>query len=154
MVASVIASVFTASVSAQNSKQASQALHCSTVMKLLKSTQSEDSAIGQRLDLAGKIFADVYYKENPTQERLGSTSSTEQMQTPVKDPSLDTKVLESDGFREKAVLCGAWAESFFVQWGQYQYVPVFPKVVAPQTRQLYQSLADQLVQQQAPEISR
>jgi hypothetical protein len=55
----------------------------------------------------------------------------------------------ADYFREDAVVCGAWAEGFLAQGERYQFLVVYPKVIAPHIRSQYQALADQTLQRWA-----
>lgn len=147
----VLAALFSGTAgaaSAQDARLASQALRCSMVMHFLGQAQADNPDLARRLDWAASTFAGVHLKQSGKPVHPGERV-TEDLLRSVQDPSPDSMTANPASFREEAVACGAWADGFSVQGPNYRYVPVFPKVVAPQTRQLYQALAEQRLRQSA-----
>ena len=50
------------------------------------------------------------------------------------------------------MVCGAWAEGFLAQGPRYQYMVVYPKVIAAQHRSQYQALAEQTLRNWPHEV--
>jgi len=128
--------------SAQDARVASQSLHCFGVFHVLKSAQDENSEIARHLDFAASIFADVYRQES--RRLIGYKEQTaEQSIRESNENALQKAHSKAAEFREDSVICGAWAEGFLSQGANYRYAPVYPKIIAPQTRHKYETLAEQ-----------
>jgi hypothetical protein len=127
-------------VAAQETRLAGQAMHCAAIFSLLAKTYAADPDRSSRLSKAVDIFTDVHMKETAravtnSVQAIAVKRRTEEAQT------LQGAWMARDGYlKEEAVICGAWAEGFLAQGETYQYVPVYPKVVAPVVRSQYQNL--------------
>lgn len=126
---------------AQETRLAGQAMHCAAIFSLLAKTYATGGPDrGSRWSKAVEIFTDVHIKEsygtvtNKVHDAAGKRR-TEEAQT-----LLGAWMARDAYLKEEAVICGAWAEGFLAQGETYQYVPVYPKVVAPGLRGQYQNL--------------
>lgn len=126
-------------VNAEESRLATQALHCSAVFSVFAETHAEDPASQQKFEKAVGIFAEVYAKEQ------GDTEAAQQQAVAQRAVLLEhfrTTLAEREPYlREDGVVCGAWAEGFLSQGDQWSYVPVYPKVIGPGVRATYQKIA-------------
>ena len=103
----------------------------------------------RHLDLAAGIFADVYRQES--RRLIGyKEQAAEQSIREANENALQKAHSKAAEFREDSVICGAWAEGFLSQGANYRYVPVHPKVIAPQTRQRYETLAELATEKMMP----
>lgn len=125
---------------AQESRLASQALHCSAVMSVVQDVASDDPTLHARLGQAVRVFSEVHAQE------MGASPDTAMHQLQPRREALRQSFRgqwaeRAAYFREDAVVCGAWAEGFLAQGERYSHVPVYPKVVAADVRAKYQALA-------------
>lgn len=143
-VTAFIVTVVASSVQAQDHRLADQALQCSAVLEMLAQPQDQTSESAQRLLSAVETFTEIHRRA------LGAKASVSVAQIQQQRQQLQAQMRASRNeraayFREDAVVCGAWAEGYLAQGKQYQYMVVYPKVIAPHVRTLYQGLADQVL---------
>ena len=132
----------TAADAAQETRLAIQAMHCAGFLTVFAQAHEADAERGRRLAKAQAIFIDVYLKEL----RLNNLENAHELVSVRRSEVIGE--LQADWgvrapeLREQGVICGAWAEGFLAQGHQYQYVPVYPKVVPSQIRTMYQEIFD------------
>jgi hypothetical protein len=127
-------------VAAQETRLAAQAMHCAAIFSLLAKAYAAEPDRGPRWSKAVEIFTDVHIKAT------SGTATNKVRDAAVKRRTEEAQTLlgawtAGDAYlKEETVICGAWVEGFLAQGETYQYVPVYPKVVAPGVRSQYQYL--------------
>ncbi len=120
--------------SAQTSRLAGQALHCSAVFAVFAETHADDAALARKFGRAVEIFGEVYAKES------GATDAAARRAALLDE--FRAKLAEREPYlREDGVVCGAWAEGFLAQGEQWSYEPVYPKVIGAGVRASYEKIA-------------
>lgn len=127
---------------------AMQALNCSAVFTVLAQVHASDPALAPRLTKAVAIFSDVYRQE--IKPAVVDDASLQAKRGAILEDIKATRETRRAQFHESGVICGAWAEGFLEQGEWYKHVPVYPKVVAMQTRQYYQTLAEDALKRWTP----
>lgn len=129
-------------VQAQENRLATQSMKCAAIFTVLAQDTSSEPLQVVRLNKAVDIFTEVHLQEMPLP--VSSTSRENALKRREHEVmSLRSAWLAKDpSLREEGVLCGAWAEGFLAQGERVQFVPVFPKVVAPGIRNQYQRLLE------------
>src|SRR5574343_475120 len=122
---------------AQDTRLAGQALHCAAVLDVLAQTHAGQTEKTSRWQRAVSIFTEVHLKA------LGESGAAAQEQALLRRQQALVSVRAQGAeraayFREDAVVCGAWAEGVLAQGERYQYLVVYPKVIAPHIRSQYQ----------------
>lgn len=122
---------------------AEQAMNCSAVFSIFSEVYAQEPPLAVKFAKAVDIFTQVYLKERP----LAAAESVDVVtrRNAAVHEFRQTWTSRAAFFRENAVICGAWAEGFLGQGERYQFVPVYPKVVAPQIRPQYQAHADEVI---------
>ena len=133
-------SVVSHKVVAQETRLAGQVMHCAAIFSLFTKTYAADPDRGSRLSKAVEIFTDVHMKET-VRAVTSSVHATAVKRWTDEAQALQGAWMAADDYlKEEAVICGAWAEGFLAQGEIYQYVSVYPKVLAPMIRRQYQNL--------------
>lgn len=129
-------------VLAQENRLAMQSMKCAAIFTMLAQDPSSEPHQVARLHKAVDIFTAVHIQEMPHPEtRIARENALKRNEHEVM--SLRSAWLAKDpSLREEGVLCGAWAEGFLAQGERVQFVPVYPKVVAPGIRNQYQRLLE------------
>ena len=122
-------------VRAQDARLAQQALRCSALLHMLAQAVLGGAEQTSRWHRASDAMAEVQRKAwgsavPPSEAR---DDMLKQLQT-ARDRQEPTLI-------EEVVVCGAWAEGFLGQGDSWQYVPVYPKVIAPAVRSRYTDVA-------------
>ena len=125
-----------------------QAMNCSAVFDIFSEVYAGEAALHGKFRQAVDLFTDVYLKESAVQARDMQEAVKRRIST-VQE-FRQTWASRAPAFSENAVICGAWAEGFWVQGERYQFVPVYPKVVMPPIRRQYQEHADQVLKRWQP----
>ncbi|PUE08730.1 hypothetical protein B9Z51_07225 [Limnohabitans sp. T6-5] len=126
---------------------AEQAMNCSAVLSIFSQAYANEPALGAKFAKAVDIFTEVYLKESAPHTDV--QEATKRRTAAVQD-FRQTWTTRAPYFIENAVICGAWAEGFLGQGERYQFVPVYPKVVAPHIRSQYQAHADEVLKRWQP----
>jgi hypothetical protein len=130
-------------VSAQDSRLASQSLHCAVWMDVLGSAWSDGQAQAQRFQRGANILLDVHAKAS---EARVDGAHVEALKHALQEKLRKPDPQQVAALREEAIVCGAWVEGFLTQGEAYRYVPVYPKVVAISVRSQYGALVDKVLQ--------
>jgi hypothetical protein len=133
-------SVVSHKVVAQETRLAGQVMHCAAIFSLLTKTYAADPDRGSRLSKAAEIFTDVHMKETVRAVTSSVHATAVKRRTDEAQALQGAWMARDDYLTEDAVICGAWVEGFLAQGEAYQYVPVYPKVLAPMIRRQYQNL--------------
>jgi hypothetical protein len=128
----------------QETRLAGQAMHCAAIFSALAQAFSNDPGKGPRFSKGVEVLIDVYLKEqtSPTDPAVIAAAAQRRLDA-VKELHAAWHSQESAPLREDGVICGAWVEGFLGQGDRYQFIPVYPKVVAPHIRGQYQTLLDE-----------
>jgi len=127
---------------------AEQAINCAAVFTIFSQVYASNPTLAAKFAKVVDIFHEVYLKERP--QDSSEAGDVVKRSNSVVQEFRQTWTARSAYFRENAVICGAWAEGFLGQAQPYQFVPVYPKVVAPSVRLQYQAHADQAIQHWQP----
>lgn len=127
----------------QESRLAGQAMHCAAIFSVLAQAFSDDSGKGPRFSKGVDVLTDVYLKEQPSPSDPGVLAATVQRRSEAVKALHAAWPSQGAALREDGVMCGAWVEGFLGQGDWYQFVPVYPKVVAPHVRGQYQTLLEE-----------
>lgn len=118
------------------SRLAQQALHCSAIFSVFAESLTNDAKRAKEFKRGVEIFTELYVKETggdpaatkrDAEQRRAALLAQFRAQLEQREPYL----------REDGVVCGAWAEAFFVQGESWTFVPVYPKVISISARQKY-----------------
>lgn len=126
----------------QGTKRSMQAIDCSVVFSAFLQVYSGDFYLNQRLRKAIDIFTDIALKEMNLPVSDTEIEAMAIQRSNAAHSLLKNRSTQSPNLREDSVMCGAWAEGLLSQGEHYQYVPVYPKVVAPSIRAKYQIFFD------------
>lgn len=125
---------------AQESRLATQALHCSAILAVFTETHADDPKLAAKFGKAVGIFSEVF-----AQERGGDAAAALREAGTRRAALLAefrAKLAEREPYlREDGVVCGAWTEGFLGQGENWSYVPVYPKVIGASIRAEYEKLA-------------
>ena len=130
-------------MSAQESRLAGQAMHCAAIFSVLAQAFSDDPGKGPRFSKGVDVLTDVYLKEQPPSTESGVLAAAVQRRSEAVKAVHAAWPSQGAALREDGVMCGAWVEGFLGQGDRYQFVPVYPKVVAPHVRGQYQTLLEE-----------
>lgn len=120
---------------AQDARLAQQALQCAVLMDTLAHADVGAPDQAPRWQRAADVLQDVHRKA------LGGTAPDAGARQQVLAQLQAAHAQRSAALQEDVVVCGAWAEGFLAQGAQVQYVPVYPKVIAPALRSQYADVA-------------
>lgn len=132
-----------APVLAQETRLAMQSLHCAAIFAVLGQGPNHDAQQAAQHAKATDIFTRVHLQELPQPVSVSTRETVLQKRSDAVQAMHAAWLAKDAALREEAVLCGAWAEGFLAQGDRIQFVPVFPKVVAPGVRSQYQTLLDE-----------
>jgi hypothetical protein len=130
-------------MAAQESRLAGQAMHCAAIFSVLAQAFSNDSGKGPRFSKGVDVLTDVYLKEQPSPSDPGVLAAAAQRRSEAVKQLHAAWPSQAAPLREDGVMCGAWVEGFLGQGDRYQFIPVYPKVVAPHIRGQYQTLLEE-----------
>lgn len=130
-------------VLAQETRLATQSLHCAAIFEVLGQGSNHDAQQAAPYAKATDIFTSVHLQELPQPVSASTRELVSQKRSNAVQAMRAAWLAKDAALREEAVLCGAWAEGFLAQGDRIQFVPVFPKVVAPGVRSQYQTLMDE-----------
>lgn len=141
----ILALVFGASkaMAAQETRLAGQAMHCAAIFSVLAQAFANDPGTGPRFSKGVEVLTEVYLKEQPLPTDPGAMTAAAQHRSEAVTALRAAWPSQSASLREDGVMCGAWVEGFLGQGDRYQFVPVYPKVVAPHIRGQYQTLLEE-----------
>lgn len=127
---------------AQESRLAGQALHCSAIVAIFAETHADDAALAAKYGKAVGIFDEVYAKER------GGDAAAALREAGTRRAALlaefrSTLAEREPYLKEDGVVCGAWAEGFLGQGERWSYVPVYPKVIGAGIRAEYEQRASE-----------
>ena len=120
---------------AQDARLAQQALQCAVLMDTLAHADVGAPDQAPRWQRAGSALQDVHRKT------LGGAAPDARAREQMLAQLQAAHAQRSAALQEDVVVCGAWAEGFLAQGAQVQYVPVYPKVIAPALRSQYAEVA-------------
>ncbi|OYU32055.1 MAG: hypothetical protein CFE39_05100 [Comamonadaceae bacterium PBBC2] len=132
-----------APVLAQETRLATQSLHCAAIFEVLGQGPNHDAQQAAQHAKATDIFTRVHLQELPQPVSVSTRETVLQKRSDAVQAMHAAWLAKDASLREEGVLCGAWAEGFLAQGDRIQFVPVFPKVVAPGVRSQYQTLLDE-----------
>jgi hypothetical protein len=132
---------------AAQTRLAEQAMNCAAVFSIFSEVHAGEPVLATKFTKAVDIFSGLYVKESTP--LVDAQETTQRRRAAVQD-FRQTWAARAPYFVENAVICGAWAEGFFGQGDRYQFVPVYPKVVAPHIRSQYQAQADEVLKRWQP----
>lgn len=132
-----------APVLAQETRLATQSLHCAAIFAVLGQGPNHDAQQAAQHAKATDIFTRVHLQELPQPVSASTRETVLQKRSDAVQAMHAAWLAKDASLREEGVLCGAWAEGFLAQGDRIQFVPVFPKVVAPGVRSQYQTLLDE-----------
>jgi hypothetical protein len=118
---------------AQATHAQEHAERCAGIFSIFQNDNTISSDLKIKIDKGLAIFDDLYAKESGQKTEVAHT----RMQTSITS-EIQTRHHELE---EEGILCSAWAENFLNQGDHYKYVPVFPKVIPLDIRQLYTPLS-------------
>lgn len=124
---------------AQESRLATQALHCSAILAVFTEAHADDPTLAAKFGKAVGIFDEVYAKERGG-DAGAALREAETRRTALLDTFRANLTEREPYLREDGVVCGAWAEGFLSQGPQWSYVPVYPKVIGAGIRAEYEKL--------------
>lgn len=127
----------------QETRLAGQAMHCAAIFSVLAQAFSNDPNKGPRFSKAVEVLSEVYLKEQPSSTEPGVLATSAQHRSEAVKALHAAWPSQGAALREDSVMCGAWVEGFLGQSDWYQFVPVYPKVVAPHVRGQYQTLLEE-----------
>lgn len=127
----------------QETRLATQSLHCAAIFEVLGQGSNHDAQQAAPYAKATDIFIQVHLQELPQPVSASTRETVLQKRSNAVHAMRAAWLAKDAALREEAVLCGAWAEGFLAQGDRIQFVPVFPKVVAPGVRSQYQILLDE-----------
>ena len=127
----------------QETRLAGQAMHCAAIFSVLAQAFSNDPDKGPRFSKAVAVLSEVYLKEQPPSTESGVLAAAVQRRSEAVKALHAAWPSQGAALREDGVMCGAWVEGFLGQGDWYQFVPVYPKVVAPHVRGQYQTLLEE-----------
>ncbi len=125
---------------AQESRLATQALHCSAIFSVFEQTHADDEAQAKKYRRGVDIFTELYAKERGG-DAGAAKAAAEQGRAALLKQFRDKLAEREPYLREDGVVCGAWAEGFFAQGDDWSFVPVYPKVIGMGARQQYAPIA-------------
>jgi hypothetical protein len=131
------------SVLAQETRLATQSLHCAAIFAVLGQGPNHDAQQAAQHAKATDIFTRVHLQALPQPVSASTRELASQKRADAVQAMRAAWLAKDASLREEGVLCGAWAEGFLAQGDRIQFVPVFPKVVAPGVRNQYQTLLDE-----------
>jgi hypothetical protein len=124
---------------AQESRLATQAVHCSAILAVFAEAHADDPTLAAKFGKAVGIFDEVYAKERGG-DAGAALREAGTRRTALLDSFRATLAEREPYLREDGVVCGAWAEGFLSQGPQWSYVPVYPKVIGAGIRAEYEKL--------------
>ena len=133
----------THAMAAQESRLAGQAMHCAAIFSVLSQAFANDPGKGPRFSKGVEVLTEVYLKEQPSSTDPGAMTAAAQHRSEAVTALRAAWPSQSASLREDGVMCGAWVEGFLGQGDRYQFIPVYPKVVAPHVRGHYQTLLEE-----------
>ena len=133
----------THAMAAQESRLAGLAMHCAAIFSVLAQAFSNDPGKGPRFSKGVDVLTDVYLKEQPSPTGAAGLAEAVQRRSEAVKAVHAAWPSQGAALREDGVMCGAWVEGFLGQGDWYQFVPVYPKVVAPHVRGQYQTLLEE-----------
>jgi hypothetical protein len=133
-----------AAVAAQETKLAERSMQCAAYLSLFAQAHEIGTERGRQLARAKDIFMDVYLKEVGHKSSADSQGAARLRRSEIVQELRVDWVSRASALREQGVICGAWAEGLLEQGNQYQYVPVYPKVVPLPIRTKYQEIFDRV----------
>jgi len=126
---------------AQDSRLENQLLRCSAISTIFSIAAEKNAETEIKLQKMPGLFFEFYVNEKKSknnemkpEEILGRR---QQILSEIKDHYVDREAL----LLEEGVVCGAWAEGFLSQGDNITFVPVYPKVISSQTRDVYARIA-------------
>ena len=121
------------------SRLAQQALHCSAIFSVFAESLADDGKRVKEFKRGVEIFTELYVKESEG-DPAAAKRDVEQRRTALLSQFQQQMGQREPYLREDGVVCGAWAEAFFVQGESWTFVPVYPKVISISARQKYTPL--------------
>ena len=132
------------SVAAQETKLAERSMQCAAYLSLFAEAHEIGTERGLQLAKAKDIFMDVYLNESGHKSSAGLQGAALLRRSEIVQGLRIDWISRASALREQGVICGAWAEGLLGQGTQYQYVPVYPKVVPLPIRIKYQEIFDRV----------
>ena len=126
----------------QESRLATQALHCSAIFSVFADTLTEDAKLAKEFKRGVGIFTELYVRERGG-DRAAASRDAEQGRKALLKQFREQLEQREAYLREDGVVCGAWADGFFAQGEDWTYVPVYPKVIGFASRQKYTPIGEQ-----------
>ena len=123
----------TSTASAQEARVEKQAIRCSAFFQVLS-----DSAEARNFS---NLFADAYIKERNDKSVATSGAEMEQRRGQILQELQNNFESNQAALMEEAILCGAWAEGYRLQGENPTYIPIIPKIIPQQVREIYAALA-------------
>ena len=133
----------THAMAAQESRLAGQAMHCAAIFSVLSQAFANDPGKGPKFYKGLEVLTEVYMKEQPSPTGAAALADAVQRRSEAVKALHAAWPSQGAALREDGVMCGAWVEGFLGQGDRYQFVPVYPKVVAPHVRGQYQTLLEE-----------
>ena len=120
----------------QESRLATQALHCSAIFSVFAETLKDDAKLAKEFNKGISIFTELYVRERGG-DRAAASRDAVQGRTALLKQFREQLEQREPYLREDGVVCGAWADGFFAQGEDWSFVPVYPKVIGFASRQKY-----------------
>lgn len=133
----------THAMAAQESRLAGQAMHCAAIFSVLSQAFANDPGKGPKFSKGLEVLTEVYMKEQPSPTAAAALAEAVQRRSEAVQELHAAWPSQGATLREDGVMCGAWVEGFLGQGDRYQFIPVYPKVVAPHVRGQYQTLLEE-----------
>lgn len=133
-----------AAMAAQETKLAERSMQCGAYFSIFAEAHEIDTVHGLQFAKAKDIFMDVYLKEVGHKSPADLQGAARLRRSEIVQELRVDWALRTSALREQGVICGAWAEGLLEQGNQYQYVPVYPKVVPLPIRTKYQEIFDRV----------
>ena len=133
----------THAMAAQESRLAGQAMHCAAIFSVLSQAFANDPGKGPKFYKGLEVLTEVYMKEQPSPTGAAALADAVQRRSETVQELYAAWPSQGATLREDGVMCGAWVEGFLGQGDRYQFIPVYPKVVAPHVRGHYQTLLEE-----------
>lgn len=127
----------------QESRLAGQAMHCAAIFSVLSQAFANDPGKGPKFYKGLEVLTEVYMKEQPSPTGAAALADAVQRRSEAVQELYAAWPSQGATLREDGVMCGAWVEGFLGQGDRYQFIPVYPKVVAPHVRGHYQTLLEE-----------
>jgi hypothetical protein len=117
---------------AQSSHTVEHAQRCAGIATVMAQTHANDKEASDQLLRDQALFDELYARENH------ATADAPAIHLSLQQDIQNERSTRARELIEEGVLCGAWAQSMWSQGDHYKYITVFPKVIAPASRERYQ----------------